>query len=128
LLRDLYKRTPGFYPDKRFLDMVFNVIDFINKQIDQSIAKENRKHEITTVQSILGPNVKVMAGGRQILRETDVRLIKLRSAPEIIYRLNDLVLLVGDQVNVLTQSFLSSGAKTTVASDDEFNSERRFRG
>jgi hypothetical protein len=33
-----------------------------------------------------------------------------------------------DQVNVLTQSFLNSGAKTTVASDDEFNSERRFRG
>jgi hypothetical protein len=34
-----------------------------------------------------------MAAGRQILRQTDVRLTKLRSAPRIIYPLNGLVLL-----------------------------------
>jgi hypothetical protein len=72
---------------------VFNAIDFVNKQIDQSSAKENRKHDITTVQTFLGPNVKVMAAGRQILRQMDLRLAKLRSAPGIIYPLNDLVLL-----------------------------------
>jgi hypothetical protein len=93
LLRDLYKRTPDFYPDKPFLDAVFNTIDFINKQIDQSSAKENRKYDITTVQTLLGPNVKVMVAGHQILRQTDVRLTKLRSAPGIVYPLNDLVLL-----------------------------------
>jgi hypothetical protein len=85
LLRDLYKRTPDFYLDKPFLDAVFNVIDFVNKQIDQSSANENRKHDITTVQTLLEPNVKVMATGSQILRHTDVRLTKLRSAPGIIY-------------------------------------------
>jgi hypothetical protein len=46
------------------------------------------------VQTLLGPNVKVMAAGRQIFRQTDVRLAKLQSAPGIIYPLNDLVLLV----------------------------------
>jgi hypothetical protein len=93
LLRDRYKRTPDFYPDKPFLDAVFNAIDFVNKQINQSSAKENRKHDITTVQILLGPNVEVMAASRQILLQTDVRLTKLRSAPGIIYPLNDLVLL-----------------------------------
>jgi hypothetical protein len=72
---------------------VFNAIDFVNKQINQSSAKENRNHDITTMQNLLGPNVEVMAAGRQILRQTDVRLTKLRSAPRIIYPLNDLVLL-----------------------------------
>jgi hypothetical protein len=64
LLRDLYKRTPDFHPDKPFLDAVFNSIDFVNKQIDQSSAKENRNHDITTVQKLLGLSVKVMAAGR----------------------------------------------------------------
>jgi hypothetical protein len=77
VLRDLYKRTPDFHPDKPFLYAVFNAIDLVNKQIDQSSAKENRNHDITTVQNLLGPNVKVMASGRQILRQTDVRLTKL---------------------------------------------------
>jgi hypothetical protein len=72
---------------------VFNAIDFVNKQVDQSRAKENRNHDITTVQDLLGQSVKVMAAGRQILRQTDAWLTKLRSAPGIIFPLNGLVLL-----------------------------------
>jgi hypothetical protein len=68
LLRDLYKRNPDFHPDKPFLDALFNVIDFVNEQIDQNSAKEDRNHDITTVQNLLGPSVKVMAAGRQMLQ------------------------------------------------------------
>jgi hypothetical protein len=52
---------PDFHPNKPFFDAAFNAIDFGKKQIDQSSAKENRNHDITTVQNLLGPSVKVMA-------------------------------------------------------------------
>jgi hypothetical protein len=53
---------------KPFLAAAINAIDFVNKQIDQSSAKENQNQDIITVQNLLEPSVKIMTPGRQIVQ------------------------------------------------------------
>jgi hypothetical protein len=93
LLRDLDKATPDFHPDKGYIQEAINVLDNVNKDIDQTSAKANRMEDLTVIQNLFGSELTIMAPGRDLQVQTEMRFIKPRSAAGILYLFNDMIVL-----------------------------------
>jgi hypothetical protein len=103
LLRDLYKATPAFHPDKELLSMAIAAIDSVNKEIDQSSAKANRLEDINVLQSFVGTGITILDPRRTLIEQAAIQFSKprFRTGSGFIYLFNDRVLIVQDRKSVV---------------------------
>jgi hypothetical protein len=93
LLRDLLKTTPDFHPDRPFLAAALSGMEAFNREIEAVSAHDVRLDDLLSLQRLLGRSLAISEPGRTLLRRSDVRVVKPRSAPAAIWLFSDRILI-----------------------------------
>jgi len=93
LFRDLDKNTPSFHPDKQYLALCTQNLTAVNKKIDAISHRVRQLQLMNEIQSRMPDNVLILEHAREIIEQTDVRIVSKKSGPGVLYLFNDQVML-----------------------------------